>query len=276
MPDRTDLSDRVPHTTPDLDDRPVLVLEVVRGSTRFPRRPVLTDRFLVGGSPACDLHLGGEELPPYHSLIVHQQGTYRWEAVMPEPAVLHNNRLEDWFELHDGDRVAIGEFELAVHLELIEEVAASVGVRAEDLDAADTIAIQDRSAFELAARMSAEDLVDRLEREMSAVESVEQRQRLGAAALLHAARERVASTAPPSRAGASLGERLDAVGERFNRFAAELQRALEAIRNGTSTGSQSIDAVLTAQTRLTGELRSLRTELVAEAGIDDDAQRPAA
>ncbi|MFQ5733747.1 MAG: FHA domain-containing protein [Planctomycetaceae bacterium] len=278
MPEHTDLPDRTSEHA--VEDRPVLVLDVVRGSTRFPRRPVLTDRFLVGGSPACDLHLGGENLPPYHSLIVHEEGVYRWEAVMPEPAVLHNGRRDEWFELHDGDRVTIGEFELAVHLELIEDVAESVGIEATDLDAADTITFQDRSVFELVSKMSAADLADRLEREMAVVEAVERRQRLGAEGLLYAARERVASTAPPSNASAdaeaSLRGRIDGIVQRFNRFAADLQGALDAVRAGGPAASEHLEAALAAHARLSVELQSLGRTFQADEARTADSQRSAA
>ena len=280
MPERTELVDRETGQSAEIDDRPILVLEVLRGATRYPRRPVLTDRFLIGGSPACDLHLGSDNLPPYHSLVVHEDGAYRWETVMPEPAVLHNSKIEDWFELRDGDRVRIGEFELAVHLELIEEVAASAGIQAATRDAADTIAFQDRSVYEMVSKMSAEDLVDRLEREMSAVDHVEQRQKLGAKALLHAARERVASTAPPSRVAATAEDTIDkgiaSVGESFNRFAFSMQRALDAIRNGEAAGTELIETALTAHAELAIQLRSLQAEISAEDTREAASQRSAA
>ena len=46
-----------------------LVLEICRGRTDHPLRPVQSPRFLIGSSPRCDLRLGGAEIPPLHTLI---------------------------------------------------------------------------------------------------------------------------------------------------------------------------------------------------------------
>src|SRR3712207_3653250 len=42
---------------------PLLYLEVSRGRTGFPLRPVRTPRFLIGSAEACQLRLGGSEMP---------------------------------------------------------------------------------------------------------------------------------------------------------------------------------------------------------------------
>ena len=39
---------------------PRMILEICRGLTRFPQRPICGPRFFIGSGPGCDLRLGGE------------------------------------------------------------------------------------------------------------------------------------------------------------------------------------------------------------------------
>lgn len=62
-----------------------LTLEICRGRTEHPLRPVLSPRFLIGSSPRCDLRLGGAEVPPLVAMIF-QDGSNTWlEAIAPAP-----------------------------------------------------------------------------------------------------------------------------------------------------------------------------------------------
>src|SRR4051812_43150982 len=85
-----------------------VVLEVCRGRTEHPLRPVHSERFLIGSSPRCDLRLGGEDMPPLHSLIVID-GTDVWlEAVAPRPHLVVNDRPQSSVRLADGDHIRVG------------------------------------------------------------------------------------------------------------------------------------------------------------------------
>src|SRR4029077_10738480 len=78
-----------------------LVLEVTRGVTRFPRRPVTHPRFLIGAGSTCDLRLGGEGIPALHSLITVSGRDITLEAIAAEPALRVNGRVVQTAILHD-------------------------------------------------------------------------------------------------------------------------------------------------------------------------------
>src|SRR5438445_6580351 len=86
-----------------------LVLEVTRGRTRFPRRPVTSPRFLIGAGSTCDLRLGGERMPALHSMITLSGREITLEAIAAEPALTVNGRLVQTTNLHDSDAIDVGE-----------------------------------------------------------------------------------------------------------------------------------------------------------------------
>ena len=94
-----------------------LVLEITRGRTRFPRRPVTHSRFLIGAGATCDLRLGGERMPALHSIITVAGREITLEAIAAEPGLTVNGRLVRNALLHDGDLIGIGEVELLARLE---------------------------------------------------------------------------------------------------------------------------------------------------------------
>ena len=89
-----------------------LVLEVTKGHTRFPRRPVTHPRFLIGAGSTCDLRLGGEGMPALHSLITVSGRAITLEAIAATPALRVNGRVVQTTVLHDGDVIGVGEVEL--------------------------------------------------------------------------------------------------------------------------------------------------------------------
>lgn len=153
-------------------------LEVSRGRTRFPRRPVLGERFLIGSGTECDFRLGGNGIPMLHSLIQFDGDQYWLEAVDDSPTLIVNGRPEHYVALHDRDEVRIGGVTLRVHM--APEVCP--------------IAHEGRSAGgdELAdlENLSAERLVDLIEREQAMLDRFEARRGMGAEALLDAAQRR--------------------------------------------------------------------------------------
>jgi hypothetical protein len=156
-----------------------LILEICRGRTEHPLRPVLSPRFLIGSSQRCDLRLGGAEIPPLVAMIF-QDGSDIWlEAIAPAPALRVNGRIETSVRLTDGDRIAIGPIELIAHVP--EESALPASVR----EAIDLELSTEENESEV-SEMSAAELVERIEAATEMVNEFEERQRLGVEAL-HAA-----------------------------------------------------------------------------------------
>lgn len=152
-------------------------LEIRRGKTNFPLRPISGDRFLIGAGSHCHLQLGGEHVPMLHSLLVIQGESASLEAVVSEPPLLVNGEVCRLVELSDEDAVTIGDFEFVFHRLLSSEPQAQVAVTEVSVP------------FEVdqLAKFSAAELVSRLEQEVGTIDDYETRRELGAAALLDAA-----------------------------------------------------------------------------------------
>ncbi len=160
-----------------------LVLEIIRGRTRFPRRPVNQSRFLIGAGASCDLRLGGDRMPALHSIITVADREFALEAIGAEPGLTVNGRLVRNALLHDGDRIGIGEVELLARLEAGHAPAAIE----QAADVASSTVDVDRPLADIPAA----ELIDLIEREERTIEEFESRQAVGAQALLDAIRARV-------------------------------------------------------------------------------------
>jgi hypothetical protein len=89
------------------------LLSIERGRTRFPQRPILADRFLIGAGSNCHLQLGGD-IPFLHSIII-PEGDHLWiDAVVAEPPLLVNGQAVREAELRRGDVLEIGSFVFSI------------------------------------------------------------------------------------------------------------------------------------------------------------------
>ncbi|RPI85854.1 MAG: FHA domain-containing protein, partial [Planctomycetaceae bacterium] len=95
---------------------PHLVLEITRGRTRFPLRPVPGPRYLIGAAVTCDLRLGGNGMPALHSLISVEDQIYTIEAIASDPPLKVNGERVQVADLRDGDLLEIGDVELTVRM----------------------------------------------------------------------------------------------------------------------------------------------------------------
>ncbi|MEX0704626.1 MAG: FHA domain-containing protein [Planctomycetales bacterium] len=155
-----------------------LLLEIERGRTRFPLRPVRSGRFLIGSGGNCDLRLGGH-MPLLHSIVLVEAGEVTLEAVAPVPPLKVNGCEVETARLRDGDRIELGSFEIVVRRPEFD-IAPQTTATAE----AEKI---DEARLKGPAEMSAAELVAELEREEALVEEFDEGIRQGAAALLQAA-----------------------------------------------------------------------------------------
>jgi len=137
-------------------------LEITRGRTRFPLRPVQGTEFLIGSAADCDLQIA-EAYPEFYALITPVDGCIRISPLAIDPPLHINDVHVDSSvatRLANGDQLVIGGIEMTVH---IDELADSgLGV----------------------SGLSTQQLVDLLDQEMQEVEAYESRMRQGAAALL--------------------------------------------------------------------------------------------
>lgn len=160
-----------------------LILEITHGRTRFRERPVHGPRFLIGAGAACDLRLGGDGMPPLHSIITIDGDEICLEAIARSPSLLINGRRQINALLVTGDVIQLGSVEMVARIphrrpELISPLTLAPGDP--ELGA--------ESEQDL-AELSASELIDLIEQEESEIARFESLQRQGAAALLELARK---------------------------------------------------------------------------------------
>ena len=161
-------------------------LEIRKGRTGFPLRPISGDRFLIGAGSHCHLQLGGDTMPMLHSLLVIDGKRAYLEAVVPEPALSVNGNVRRAVELVDEDHVTIGEFEFVFHRLVSSEPAAG---------AAEAVPAIEQTTYDNLMQMSVPQLVAHIEEEIREIHAFEAGREAGASALLEAAR-RAAVPAP--------------------------------------------------------------------------------
>lgn len=102
----------------------VLILEVVRGRTRFPLRPVTSDEYLIGSSPVCDLQLTPES-PEFHSFITFDEEGSEVTVTQSTSPLFVNGVAVERCRIQPGDRIELGSIELLVHA---GEAAEAIGI----------------------------------------------------------------------------------------------------------------------------------------------------
>lgn len=162
-------------------------IEIQRGRTRFPKRPFVRDRFLIGSGSNCDLQLGGTGIPILHSLIIREPLGLRIEAMTTAPPLYVSGWPVRETLLKEGDTLSIGPFTLIVHLPVAAAAEAETGY--EPLDVAALVAQQAQDEAEAAALagLSASELVDRIASELMRIDSQDEASRASLAALVQAA-----------------------------------------------------------------------------------------
>lgn len=272
---------------------PLLYLEILRGRTRFPRRPVIDRRFLIGGDGNCQLRLGGDDVPPLHS-ILHVDGRDVWlDALADAPPLTVNGRVERSVRLREDDTVRIGSIEFVVRCIQAERVEkpeheAPTGEASRSGNEATEAPDPD------AKKLSVAQLVERLEREQQLVEEFETGRQRGAESLLHVARARAESlvanrgpagstepaaastgvvaaypTRKPVQAGAAtaddlqprLLEEIEELIRHLNQFSDELDRRAEDLTDREASDEQAAAALLDAQQTLAAQLDRVLTWL---------------
>ncbi len=162
-------------------------LEVRRGRTRFPHRPLLSDRFLIGSGTNCHLQLGGG-LPMLHTLLTREQGRWRVEAIAPEPPLLINGTTCRCQTLCPNDVIQLAEFEFVFH----HGDGPVLTVKNEDMNAMrDSDADQRTGRLRSVCRkeageLSASQLVDRLKGELELIDRLGHDRKSAANGLLRA------------------------------------------------------------------------------------------
>ncbi len=180
---------------------PFLHLEIRRGRTGYPQRPVCSRNFLIGGGPGCDLRLGGDDIPPAHTLLTISEDGAIAQWLAESPPLLVNGKLTHETTLGDGDQIKIGRFEFIVHRLLMpssaEDAPAQTPSKTPAQSGMETTALLGLLAEAKAeepvddlSELPASELLELLEADQETVRHFEECLRQAEAALLHAAAQR--------------------------------------------------------------------------------------
>lgn len=269
--DRPELLPTAAEPTLESERAPRMMLEICRGRTRFPQRPISGPRYFIGSGAGCDLRLGGSDFPAIHSLIQTRENGVWFETLAAAPPARINGELTTGEWLRDGDRIEIGAFQFLAHaVPLLPPVAIADGVgQRQSVDA--TVDSLPEQAIEQMAELSAVELADRLDVEMHQVEQFQNGRRAGAHALLQALRRRsLVAAHPAARAIPGLpaapwatpapqhefqGD-LDRLVKDLEELASTLERRSETISQREYQFAQAAESLLETQRQLVSQLES--------------------
>lgn len=157
------------------------LLEITRGRTQNPLRPITHERFLIGAGERCDLRLGGSEMPPLHS-ILYVDGVDAWiDAIADDPELKVNGLPTRSAHLADGDQLEVGTFQLALRDTGAESPPPIL--QAFSADDFETEAEVDPST------LSPAELIELIEQEEELIEEFEARKRMGIETLMRTLHE---------------------------------------------------------------------------------------
>lgn len=270
--DRPELPPTTAEPTLQPERAPRMMLEICRGRTRFPQRPISGPRFFIGSGEGCDLRLGGTDFPAIHSLIQTRDNGVWFETLAASPPVHINGELTSGEWLRDGDRIEIGAFQFLAHLiPMLPPSAVGAPVPRGQSVVPDTTGSQPVAAP--LSELSATELADRLNVEMQQVESFHNARRAGAHALLQALRRRSADQSAdqrqpakphspwaPAMAAASAQQEfqtdLDRLCKDLEELTSTLERRSETISQREVQFAQAAQAMLETQRQLVAQLES--------------------
>ena len=148
------------------------MLRILRGKSQYPLRAIDQSQFLIGAGSSCQIQLSAGEIPMIFAVLrFDDEGCCLVEAMHSEPAMIVNGTRQRSASLRHGDRVAIGSYEF----EFLSP-PGNEGQKSLKLD--DFVAAQPNIPYPLIipqvpadlSALSAEELVDRIERELELLE----------------------------------------------------------------------------------------------------------
>jgi hypothetical protein len=243
-------------TTPTLTPVRSLWLEVRRGRTRTPRRPIRSRRFLIGAGSNCQLQLGGDGIPLLHSILLVDEDGIHIDAVVPTPELVVNGVPQQSAPLRDGDSFRIGLFEFALRVE-VAAAQAPLPLPERNDEPADADDLLNLSS------LSAAELVERVEREHLRLEQFEAARRAGARALLQAARRQAGGESVDG--GRYSDDLLPAELLRdLHELSRELDRRARQLAEREAVYSARAADLLNVQDELVRQMRTVSDHLVTE------------
>jgi len=237
------------------------LLEITRGRTQNPLRPITHERFLIGAGERCDLRLGGDDMPPLHS-ILYIDGIDVWvDAIAEHPELKVNGQGVRSAHLTDGDELELGTFQLA-----LRDTGAETPPPVLQAFSADDF--EDEPEID-PSTLSPAELIELIEQEEELIEEFEARKRMGIETLMRTLHEtqpdtepaiKVTEPATPARPRDLLVELEAAIGS-LTRFAEELEQ--RASRLSHQDFQRTAATLLDFQQQMIGRLDAVLAKVAA-------------
>ena len=255
-------------TSHSTDETPILYFDIQSGVTQYPRRPVTRGRFLLGSGDACHMRLGGDDIPPIHSMIVADHDQVLLERLSTGPALCVNGQEVDSVTLNDGDEISIGRILFTARFEAT--AAAQAATAPVDLMADVELTPEELQELKAIESMSVVELVDKLEADMNLVDEFETGQATGLEALTFEAAN--AATEKNTDAEDSVEEAsefvtpatLEELIEHLNAVTAELDERASRLQEREQAYSVAADDLLDQQTRLRKQVEELSKQVAEQ------------
>jgi len=149
------------------------LLRITRGQSQYPLRAIDRDRFLIGAGSSCHLLLTHEQIPMIFAIVTPAEEGCHIEALHPVPKMLVNGQQQRSATLLSGDCLTIGPYEFEF---LLQETQHALRTVAEDSEPLPKPTVEFRTVIsdvpEKVQDLSAEDLVDRIARELELLEEL--------------------------------------------------------------------------------------------------------
>jgi|GEM_PF-1870590 len=265
------------------------VLEIMSGKTKFPNRPMPRGRLSIGASSKCWLQLGGPGIPEIHSWMEVGRKEIALYVFEEEPSIQVNGSKVQFALLKGGESLQIGPFEFQIHVNVNDEPDKpwlKPNLTPKQLE---NLKNELDSTHENTERMSAEELVDLLEREMHTIEQQEARERTGFHRLMESVRE------TQEELGLNQSENIpnnvilpltpDSEGESAVDFISRIEQVTRSLQNRTSTlqskesgYARAAESLLKTQQRLIDQMDQLISALDSQSTdtkseSDDESQQ---
>ncbi|QDV21150.1 hypothetical protein Pan153_58320 [Gimesia panareensis] len=248
-----------------VESSPQYSLEIVKGKTRFPVRPLQGDRLTIGAGTCCGLQISGHSMPILHTVIHIEAGEVAIEAIAPQPRLLLNGIPHHTSVLSDGDVITIGPIEF-VFRQVSSQSAMSISRAGLSGSPSETSAPitpdkRDHSMTNETSlkELSASELVDLIEQDFQMIEQYESRREQGAAALLSRVNQlkdeqEFEQDNLSVEEQSSLMADLETMMEELTKFSAELQQRADQLTSRERQYEAAAASLLETQEKLSSQL----------------------
>ncbi|WP_339732292.1 hypothetical protein [uncultured Gimesia sp.] len=244
-------------------------LEITKGKTKFPIRPLQGARLTIGAGSCCGLQLAGGDMPILHTVVHLEPGEVKIEAIAPQPKLFMNGIPVQTSVISDGDVITIGAIECVFRLSSPQTATSISNARlsGSPLETSAPFTPDKKRDHSMTNEttlkdLSASELIDLIEQDFQLIEQYESRREQGAAALLSQIRHQKEEQEEQLANQETLSEQeqkglladLEAMMEELTKFSDELQQRADQLTSREQNYEVAAASILQTQEKLASQL----------------------